>query len=289
MFRIQCSLLIACLVTIASGCQSRCNNPNGGWFAGNSRIAPPPTYSLNIPSVANNQPYYTPGAAAPTNYSLSPNQSAPIPATQQNQDGWRQSGNQLSNGPDGSSGESRSVLTGPTTFVETQPGIVNQAGGQAYQQIPRTAALPGSGFSYTDSTNYRTTQVDESRDATRLPVTDASTVRAPARFNPTGNVAQFQQPNPIYPANYGVPVQQTFVAQNGFYQQPNAYSGSTMLVGGRPTAYQGQAVLVNPAGPVSPYFGPSILDRSMTPADQGSAGQVGWRTREMNSDNINRF
>jgi hypothetical protein len=292
MFRFRCSLFIVCLTLMTAGCQSRCNNPCGGWFAGNSRVAPPPTYTLNIPSVANNnQPYYTPSAAAPNNYTLNPNQSAPTPANQQNQNGWRQTGNQQNNGAGASPGERRSVLTTPTTFVETRPNI-NQAGFPGNQRAPRTAALPGSGYSYTDSANYRTTQVDESRDATRLPVTDASTVRAPARFFPTGNVAQFQQPNQIYPANYSVPNQRTFVAQNGFNQQPAAYSGPTVLVGGQPTAYRGQAVLVNPAGYINPYqprFAPSVLAQSTTSSDQGSAGQVGWRTRELNSDNVNRF
>lgn len=297
MSRIQILLLCTCLVVMTSGCRNRCNDPcGGGWFAGNSRVAPPPTYSLNIPSVAKNQPYYTPGSAAP-NYTLNPNQNAPTPT---NQSGWRQSGNQLSNGANGGDaapGDSRSVLTNPTTFVETQPNNINRSG-IAGNQPTRTAALPGTGQSYRDSANYRTTQIDERRDATRLPVTDASTVRAPAMYYPNGGVVQFQQPNPNYPANYNRLPQQTFVNQNGRYQQPSAYNGSTYLVGGQPSAYQGQAVLVNPAGYVNPAgfvnpyptsSAPSVLAQSTTSPGQGNAGQVGWRTREMNSDNVNRF
>lgn len=285
MSRIQFMLLAACLVLMTVGCRNRCNSPYGGWFAGNSTVAPPPTYSLNIPtSVANNQPYYTPGSVAPNNGTLSPNQRAPTPATPQNQNGWRQSGNL--NGANAAPVQNQSVLTNPTTFVETQPNNVNRAGFPGSQQALRTAALPGSGYSYTDSSNYRTTQIDERRDATRLPVTDASTVRAPAANFPTGNVLQFQQPNPYYPANYSAPAQQTFVAQNGFYQPPTAYSGSTYLVGGQANAYQGQAILMNPYQTSSAS---TVLAQSTTSLDQRSAGQVGWRTREMNSDRVNRF
>ena len=290
MFRIQLLLLVACLILSTAGCQSRCSNGCGGWFAENSTVAPPPTYSLNIPSVAKNQPYYTPGAAAPNYNTLNPNQTAPTPAALQNQNGWRQSGNQLSNGADGNPGEGRSVLTSPTTFVENQSNRLNPVRAPGNQQVPQTAALPGTGYSYTDSANYRTTQIDESRDATRLPVTDASTVRAPASFFPAGNVAQFQQTNPINRGNYSVPLQQTYVAQNGFNQQPAAYSGSTVLVGGQPTTYQGQATLVNPAGYVNPYptgSSPSVTAQSTS--GQGSSSQLGWRNREMNSDNVNRF
>ena len=155
MSRIQFMLLLLCLVVLSTGCRGRCNNPCGGWFAGNSTVAPPPTYSLNIPSVANNQPYYTPGSAGPNNSTLNPNQRAPTPATQQNGEGWRQSGNQLSNGNNGAPAESRSVLTTPTTFVETQPNFISPGGIAAGQQAPRTAALPSSGYSYTDSANYK--------------------------------------------------------------------------------------------------------------------------------------
>lgn len=269
MSRIQILLLLAGLVVVTTGCRSRGNNSNGGWFA-NSTVAPPPTYSLDIPSLAKNQPYYTPGAA-PSNTTLNPNQRAPIPATQQNQDGWRQSGNQQLNGVNAAPANNRSMGTNPTKFVETQPNQLNPMTNPG--NAPRMAALPGSGQSYINSSNYQTTVVDESRDETRLPATDASSVRAPAQFYPTGNAPQ--------------------------YPQANAYSGSTVMVNGQPTsypgqptAYQGQPVLVNPAGPANPYPGnspPTVLAQSTTSAGGPNNSQLGWRTRERDSDGVNRF
>lgn len=268
MSRIQPCLLVACVILLSAGCQSRCNNPYGGWFAGNSTLAPPPTYSLNIPSsVASNQPYYTPNQAAPTNRTLNTNQSAPTPASQA---GWRATDTNLSNGS-GGQGQPSSVLSPQTKFVETQArpgGQVNLNG-----QPQRFAALPGSGVSFTNSQNYQTTPFDERQDATRLAVTDASAVRAPARNFPTGNVALLQ---PTYrnPANYSVPAQQTYVAQNGYYAQPG-YSGQVMMYNGQAPGYQGQAVLVNPNMNSQNVYAQSTAS---TPE------QVGWHAREMNSD-----
>jgi hypothetical protein len=279
MSRIQLLLIFACLVVMSVGCCGRCNNPCGGWFAGSSTVAPPPTYSLNIPSVASNQPYYTPGSVAPNSYTVNPNLRAPTPAAPgQSQNGWRPTNEQLSTG-NTNQGESRSVLATPTTFVESRPGgNSNQVNPQFNQPSLRTASnvpLPGSGYSYTNSPNYLTTRVDERMDATRLPVTDASTVRAPARNYPTGTFA-----------GYGAPLQQTYVAQNGFYQPVAPYAGSMVMVGGQSVPYQGQTVLTNPN-----YYptssAPAVLAQSTTAQSPG--GQVGWRSREMSSDRINRY
>ena len=275
MSRIQLLMIFACLVALSVGCCGRCKNPCGGWLAGSSTVAPPPTYSLNIPSVANNQPYYTPGSAAPNSYTVNPNLRAPTPAVPgQRQDGWRSTNEQASNG-NAEDQESRSVLATPTTFVESRPTAdPNQANPQFNQPSFRTASnipLPASGYSYTNSQNYLTTRVDERMDATRLPVTDASTVRAPARSFPTGTFA-----------SYAAPLQQTYVAQNGSYQPVAPYTGSMVMVGGQPVPYQGQTLLTNPNFyPTSSP--PTVLAQSTTTVTPG------WRSRELSSENVNRY
>jgi hypothetical protein len=246
---------------------------------------------LNIPSVAQNQPYYTPGNTGSS--VVNPNLSAPIPANSQTrQPGWRRSSLDGANSNGDANGESRSVLTSPTTFVETNP-----ATGQPYARSASAANLPGSGFSYTSSPNYQTTRTDERLDSTRLPVSDASAVRAPAMNYPaaTGNnLAQFQQRPVSYPAGYTVPAgyiapnpaQQTYVAQNGYRQPVNPfYNGTAVMVARQPrgpVSYQGQTVLTNPNGyPV--YSSPSIVAQSTATLDSNS-GQSDWRNRELNSE-----
>jgi hypothetical protein len=289
MSRIQLLLLATCLVVLSTGCRSRCDNGSGGgWFAGSPRVAPPPTYSLNIPSVAQNQPYYTPGNNASNSSVVDPNLRSPVPVNSQSgEPGWRRSDNNALNSNGTPAGDSRSVLTSPTTFVETDP-----VSGQPYARSGSATGLPGSGFSYTSSANYQTTRVDERLDSTRLPVTDASSVRAPARNYPTGSVAslaQLQQLPGNYPAGYNVPsgTQQTYVLQNGFNQSVNPYyNGNTMMVNGQsrgPVSYQGQAVLMNPNGyPIR--SAPTVVAQSTATFDSNGSGQSGWRDRELNSE-----
>jgi len=305
-----------CVVSMTVGCRNRCSPGcgNGLFAAGSPTIAPPQTYSLNIPSVARNtQPYYTPGQQPPNSNTLNPNLGAPTPATrsatQSNQSGWH--GNDLSNQParnsNQNSNEGESVLQAPTKFVEsgtnnnTTTSPNTNANFSLSQQAPTrtasTAPLPGSGVSFRDSTNYTTTQVDERNDPTRLPGVDASAVRAPARNFPTGVPVQsglvVQQGFPqAAQANYTVPVQ-TYVAQNGFYQRPTGYVANGVLVSQPITGYQAQPLLINPQYPVqypnvptsSP---PTVLAQStatITPGSSGSSTQLGWRDRDLTGRN----
>ena len=322
MCRIRLIVLAICLLTLTVGCRNRCNNPcgtSGGLFAGGaSTIAPPPTYSLNIPSVARNQPYYTPNSGNAG--TLSTYGRAPTPATrqaQQGQAGWRASGTDLSNS-NGIQNQTQpnsngnSVLATPTTFVQTggtvKPNPVNLQAksvlannqlaavntqaqfGQLAQNGLRTAsttALPGSGQSFTESTNYQTTRVDERNDSTRLAVTDASTVRAPARNFPTG----FNTAAPT--AGFSNQAPQTFVASNAAFGQqvsPTGYVASPVLVGGQvayPAGYQVQPYLAQPVIPQIPQFPtsspPPVLAQSTTVGTSGSGttAQLGWRDRNL--------
>ena len=338
MSRFQLLMLSICVVAMTVGCRNRCPNQfaqyggqyGGGVFSGGSpTIAPPPTYSLNIPSVAKNQPYYTPGQAAPNaapnNFTLNTNQRAPTPATpgsspaatrqatQLNQSGWRSVNNNLGSNinsggaPDSNNG--RSVLAAPTRFVESNSGNNSGTGSNTAvatnsgsgTRTASAAPLPGSGVSFTNSQNYQTTRVDETQDATRLALTDATTVRAPARNFPTGTPLATVQNNG-YPANYqagfNAPIQQqTFVAQNVLNQrQPTGYAAAPVIIGGQPvpTGYQGQPLLVNPQYPAGyqtypTSSAPTVLAQSTATINpSGSASQLGWRDRDL-TGRSNRF
>lgn len=305
MRRSQLLLLSVCLIVISAGCRNYGNHTcGGGAFAGGPTIAPPPTYSLNIPSVASNQPYYTPGQTAPTNNTLNTNQRAPTPAVrqanQQYQGGWRSSDDNLSRtnnvaplnrNTDPDTGNS--VLAAPSTFANNTS---NTNSGSATRTASLTA-LPGSGASFTSSPDYQTTRVNETQDATRLPLSDATAVRAPARNFPTGTPLAVQ--SNAYPANYqaGVVNPQypaTYVAQAGVYQQaPTGYSASPVIIGGQPvrTGYQGQPLIANPLNNQQyPAFSPpAVLAQATTTATPGAGSQLGWRDRDLTGSRSNRF
>lgn len=258
-------LLSIALLVLQSGCRNRCGNQcgSGGFFAGNSTIPAPPTYSLNIPSVAGSQPYYVPGSGNGAIGTLNPN-APPTFNPSQNQaqlNGWRPS--------DSNSGSnSNTNSNAPTTFANgstVPPGF----------RTASATALPGSGSSFTDSRNYQSTRVDETLDRTRLAATDASSVRAPAQTNPTGAIPHLGSPqnDPRYANN-----------PSGFYGAPQ--------VGFAPVnnrGFIGQPQIGSPGYTGSPYTtttAPAVLAQSTTTTDPRSSGQLGWRDREMGSDSF---
>ncbi len=288
--RIQCLALTMCLLILTAGCRNRCNNPyGGGLFAGGSpTIAAPATYSLNIPSVAKNQPYYVPGPA--NNSTLNPNGRAPTPqgrqATQPNQAGWKSAENDLSKAGSGirSEGDAGRSVLAPTSFVQT---------GAASRPMQST------GQAFTNSQNYRTTSIDERQDATRLPVTDASFVRAPASNYPPGTrmvASNNGYPSSNYNVGYSAPVPQTYVGQNGVYAgSASGYTASPVIVSGQPMlGYQSSPVLVSPGQfqryPQGyPTSGPPTVLAESTASSTGRASQIGWRDRDLTSGRTGRY
>ena len=286
MSRTHYLLLVACLLMAMTGCRNRCNSQCGnGLFAGSPTIAAPPTYSLNIPSVARNQPYYVPG----TNSTLNSNSNAPTPANQTNQlNGWQPAnGNGTgTNGASNSGSNGQSVLSSPTIFANnTTPDNFRTAS---------NTALPGSGMSYRDSTNYQTTRVDETLDRTRLAATDASNVRAPARNYPTGEMqrlAQLPPPNdPRYPNTFNAPASTGQPYVGGLNNGQPVYLGTPIVAGNgaygnNPIVYGGQLY----APPQQRYTGMpmtgssnAVLAQSTTTFDASNGGtQLGWRDREI--------
>lgn len=255
--------------------------PYGVWNPFNGPVATtvpaPGTNTLNIPQTARQQPYYTipnQGGAG-----IQPTPANTIP-NYQSQPGWRQvpQGNNTS-------GSVNPNLT-PTSFAVQNQGL---------PQFTTTAT------SQTINPNYRTTVVDERQDSSRLAVTDASQVRAPARFFPTGNMNRLAQ-TPVATSASAYP--NSAMASQVGYGQP----AQRMAQG--PTAIRGSMVYqtnsaANPYG-INPYanarvanYGvnapvtssnPTVLAQGSTSqANVASNTQSGWRNAQFNSQsNLNR-
>ncbi len=271
----------------AQYCQPGCytTNPFGG-IAGNTAVPAPATYSLQIPGNQNPQ-YYNGNATAQQLPPLQPTGTLP-PAQGNVQSGWQPAGT-------GSASGSLPVSTGPPSNGTTQSqslnaGLVSVA--DRGDRVAQNTTQPG-GLSRTDNTNFRTTAVDERLDRSRLPVTDASQVRAPTSFSPSTTVGQFNTPYYVpdqninqYPHPYGN------VA--GALAQP----ANPNYAGNRPTVVQGnfaQPTFAQPSQQV--YRGlttqnPQILAQSTVYADPANDPnfQNGWRDRELTAsrDSLSR-
>jgi hypothetical protein len=193
-------------------------------------------------------------------------------------------GNTTINSNPGSTGGS--VLSAPTTFVDNRnPANGLRTASNNNLNGANNPSFANSGISYTDSTNYRTTSIDETRDRTRLPATDASSVRAPAQNFPVGNnrIAQLPRPGgPVYPPAYNVTASNT-QTYNG---QP-VYQGIP-VVSGNP--YPGNPVYVGqprvaPGYTASPVVGSpnTVVAQSSASYDPGSGSPYSWRNPEIGS------
>ncbi len=306
-------ILCACVLSLASGCRNcrlnPCNNACG--FGASPTLPAPPTYSLQIPSLGQNQPYYNgvPTTAQTPSYLLNPNSAAPTPAsnapTLAPQQGWRSVGTNPevgSNFQNAPQNQPSSLLQQPVDLSPNRApaGFASQTAGQlnsVLQPPDNRTASATNGLSFMDSVNYRTTRVDERQDDTRLPVTDASGVRAPSTLNNAATGARFAQAVPIYgtvvPSNQ--PVYSTQPAVVMPYQTVNSNPYPATQYGQRtqPALIQGTVVYGQPTNNVdngypSPYAGqtsfqPSVLGQSTSTYDpqNGQNYDSGWRDREL--------
>jgi len=125
-------LLVSFLMACQTGCRNRCSQPcggGGGLFAHNTTVAPAPTYSLNIPSVARNQPYYAPNGGP-----ISTTARAPVPVGTQPAAGsnsisnsnsnlqWRQQGTSGTSNSGSTFGSQPAQSASGTRLVETNTG-----------------------------------------------------------------------------------------------------------------------------------------------------------------------
>lgn len=217
------------------------NNTNPANYAGGNglaqaRIPAPPTYSLNIPGGSNNANANGYRVGQLPSGLINTQQNAPTPANRpanyNQQQGWRQSnGNNLDTSSTGQTGGSNRVAS--ATSVLESSARINNPGATSATRTASSSNAVGNGVSFTQSNDYQTTSTDERRDSSRLPVTDATNVRATVPFvqNQTGGSGQYvrpyyeprQQNQPRYAA-----VTPTTYYQ-GAFAQPNArnYNNST--------------------------------------------------------------
>ena len=215
-------------------------------------IAAPGTYSLNIPGGRGVNPFANTASAANANgtrVGQLPNGSngllntrlpAPTPATGPNspgifnqREGWR-SGN-------GSNLNTQSGSTTSANASQLATSVLDRSGSlgsNAASTVPTLSRInnvslttpPAQNVATTVSTDYRTTAVDERRDTTRLPVTDASNMQPISRVaQNTGSVPQqpYYQPNAtaVVPNYQGRFAQPANTAYQGTFQNPvNSYS-----------------------------------------------------------------
>ena len=260
-------LLASLFIVSQTGCRSRCNQPcNNGFLAANTRINPAANFGLNNPAVAQNQPYYTPGGP------ISTTARAPIPATSTPAAGsnsnlqWRQQGTTPVNS--GSTFGAQPQTGSGTRLVEVNNGVNLNTGSSVLVGGLQNQALPATGTSFTDSRNFATTQTDERLDSTRVPVTDATRVRATAQNFLAGQQVAFnQQPS------------QTFAAQPVVRQPQPVYSTNGLIAANQP-------YYINPnlAQRQAIYSGQTFVQPNTAASYSASAtNDIGWRNREIGS------
>ncbi|MDB2686578.1 hypothetical protein N9Y42_05155 [Mariniblastus sp.] len=269
-------LLAGLFIVSQTGCRNRCSQQcGGGLFANNTTVAPAPTYSLNIPSVARNQPYYAPNGGP-----ISTTARAPTPATGSSISNsnsnlqWRQQGGTPTNS--GSTFGSQPTQSGSgTRLVETNNGVNLNSGssvlvGGFQNSVATNQALPATGTSFTDSRNFATTQTDERLDATRVPVTDATQVRATAQnFISSGQqIAYNQRPTQTFAAQPAIQQVQPVYSTNGRVAAVQPYYTNNPNLVQRQPIFSGQT-FVQP--------NPSTTYSASTNND------IGWRSREIGS------
>ena len=285
-------LLLAaiCVLISSTGCRNRVPYCQPGYYnggplngvLGSTTVPSPSTYSINIPG--QNPSYYNANATA----------QVPTPATGTlpgNPDGWRQAGS-----PGGSTLPSPARPAANSGSSTSNQGN-NQSRLTSVIDRPVNQVASNNGLSFTNDSNFRTTAVDERLDQSRLPVTDASQVRAPTTFTPTTTVGQFNNPYYNQTAYGQVPYnQQVRFAQANpvYYQQQVPYSAPTAA----PNVVVGsfaQPTFTSP--PQQNYYGvstqhPQVLAQSTVRADpvNNPNYQNGWRDRDLTAsrDSLNR-
>lgn len=277
-------IVLLSLASFSIGCRNQCSNcgvsPWRPFAPLATRVPAPPTYTLNVPQTAQQQPYYTaPAGTAAGGVPANPAGAIPTYQAQPSlapQPGWR--------------------AANPNGAV-TNPNL-----------NPTSFNRPATGISQTLNPNYQTTTIDESRSSSRLAVTDASQVRAPARFFPTGNMTRLAQ-SPVATSGAAVP-NPGFANQVVGFGQPannqlNLGQGPTVINGS--ADFYGQPVIANRNYGVNPYanqtaqgrvFNNPVTSTNPTVLAQGTTSrtnvasntQAGWRDSQVygSGANLNR-
>ncbi len=251
--------LICFAMIFVGGCRN-CNRACTGYgngYAYSPTIAPPPTYSLQIPSANGNPAYYVPGGPNPNatanlpSYLVDPSRRAPVPTGSNGgtsinqQNGWR---------PTGGNNLSSTTSTARPSPVAPQSQLTSAP----------------TARSVVSSIDYASTRSNEQLDPTRLPATDASNVRARAGFINNGSGQRLAQEQlartPVYPNTYSQPVA---------YTQP-----APAVYNGRPVIARQPAQQFYYGTPTLRQSAPTVLAQSTT-TGVPSNGSGGWTDREL--------
>ncbi|QEG22341.1 hypothetical protein [Mariniblastus fucicola] len=265
---IVCAVVLCVVGMSFTGCRNRCQPnyypyqqqpyanqygyntaPNYGQqygaAGGRSQVIPPPgTGTLNIPSIARNNPF----GVNQNRGLLNTGGNAPTPAngaSQFNQqNGWQSVGGNTANpasnpNPNNNQSNATQPTSGTTTLGSNStanPAATGQesaAPASARSVLVQNTQAPanqGYGDSYVRSPDYSTTAVNETYDRTRLPATDASAVRAPSQYYARASGVQVAQlpgqgmsgyQQPYYSGTFSVPSGQ-YNAASGMVQTGNA-------------------------------------------------------------------
>ncbi len=304
------SAFLVVLIGLSAGCRNSrfCGPYTNGCcgFAQSATLPAPQTGSLQIPSLNQGQPYYNPGNGVPTTaqqpaYLVNPNSTAPTPAnnspTLAPSQGWRPVGNNNYSLNPANTSAPQSVLQ-PTLAPRRAP--VNFAANQLQSPSSvRTASSTNGGLSFTDSVNYRSTRIDERTDESRLPATDATSVRAPSGLNTVTAGARLPQAYPIYgtvdprqpvystQSQYAVQNNQPILLPQGYTQlqrsQPTTIAGQVVYGSANPVVYNTYPAPYAQSGTVYNGGNSQILAQSTATYDPQNNVNYGsgWRDREL--------
>ncbi len=303
-------IFILSLLLISPGCRNRATtcqpgcypSPFGG-ITGSTTVPSPQTYSIQIPGNSNQQ-YYNNGATAQQLPPLQPTGTLPTANGSNTRNGWQPVGATGTTGtlpvstppPSGSTSQLQSTIN-QSNLVS----VVDRGTSQPGNRLAQTSGS-GNGLSQTNNSNFGTTAVDERLDRSRLPVTDASQVRAPTNFSPTTTVGQFNFPwfntNP-YQGNTGyLPQFPSPQNTNAGGQQQTGQATNPNFGGTQPNVVVGnfsQPTFAQPSPQI--YRGlatqyPQVLAQSTVYADPAKDPnfQNGWRDRDLTTagDSLNR-
>ena len=261
---------------VFSGSTSRNSQPLNNTGFRSPIIPPPATGTLNIPSLARNNPF----GLNPNGGLLNTQQRAPTPASDRSarfnlQNGWQpvdgRSTRPLTN-------QSNTTQPANNTTLGSTPAAGSGAGNDASNarsvlvQDTQSRTNRGYGDSFIRSPDYATTAANDTFDRTRLPATDASGVRAPSQY---------------YARASGVQVAQTQLPGQGLVgvqQQPNYYQGTFQAQ--NPAAYNvaagvNQQFVANPAGVLASRSNVIVQDQSTATYDPyGNTRSADWRNRD---------
>ena len=173
--------------------------PTSGSFTKSTLIPPPATGTLQIPSLARNNPF----GINQNGGLLNTNQAAPTAASNRSarfnvQNGWHPADDRRTNfqNPQNTQPNTSTTLGSNTAPVGTgvnRNPVTSPASATSVLARTQAPVDRGYGDSFVRSQDYSSTVVNEIQDGTRLPAVDASGIRAPSQFYARASGVQVAQ------------------------------------------------------------------------------------------------